>query len=170
LAEINQGTYYLCHFLFLLAALKRLKAIKLYYLAINSITNPLLPLLFSLGNFETIQWFSSNGWNNIPFDESLLPIIARRGDAELFMKFLEFYHERRRLLRRKRGKLKRITCRSGQLKILQKATSKNVSLVNEEISRKEFDLEDLSQELLASAAIGGQVNVLEWIWSKFERK
>ena len=48
---------------------------------------------FSSNGFETIQWFSSNGWNNIPFDESLLPIIARRGDAELFMKFLEFYHE-----------------------------------------------------------------------------
>ncbi len=38
--------------------------------------------------------------------------------------------------------------------------------MNEEISRKEFDLEYLSQELLASAAIGGQVSVLEWIWSK----
>ena len=53
----------------------------------------------------------------------------------------------------------------GQLKILQKATTKN-----EEISRKEFDLEDLSQELLASAAIGGQVNVLEWIWSNLSGK
>ena len=31
-------------------------------------------------------------------------------------------------------------------------------LVNEEISRREFDLEDLSQELLKLAAIGGQVN------------
>ncbi len=40
--------------------------------------------------------------------------------------------------------------------------------MKEEISRKEFDLEDLSQELLASAAIGGQVSVLEWIWSKNE--
>jgi hypothetical protein len=38
--------------------------------------------------------------------------------------------------------------------------------VNEENSRKEFDLEDLSLVLLASAAIGGQVSVLEWIWSK----
>jgi hypothetical protein len=35
-------------------------------------------VVVSLGNFETIQWFSSNGWNNIRFDESLLPIIARR--------------------------------------------------------------------------------------------
>jgi hypothetical protein len=51
-------------------------------------------VVVSLGNFETIQWFSSNSWEyNIPFDEDLLPIIARRGDAELFMKFLEFYHE-----------------------------------------------------------------------------
>jgi hypothetical protein len=58
----------------------------------------------------------------------------------------------------------------GQLKILQKVTSKNVSLVNEEISRKDFDLEDISQELLASAAIGGQVNVLEWIWSNLSGK
>ena len=31
-------------------------------------------------------------------------------------------------------------------------------------------MEDLSQELFASAAIGGQVNVLEWIWSNLSGK
>ena len=121
-------------------------------------------VVVSLGNFETIQWFSSNGWKyNIPFDERLLPIIARRGDAELFMKFLEFYHEED-YFEESEEHLKESLAEAakyGQLKILQKATSKNASLVNEEISRKVFDLEDLSQELLASAAIGGQVDVLE---------
>ena len=126
-------------------------------------------VVVSLGNFETIQWFSSNGWKyTIPFDEDLLPIIARRGDAELFMKFLEFYHEEDCFEEYEEHFQESLAeaAKYGQLKILQKATSKNVSLVNEEISRKEFDLEDLSQELLASAAIGGQVSVLEWIWSK----
>ena len=43
--------------------------------------------------------------------------------------------------------------------------------MNEEISRKVFDLKDLSQELLASAAIGGQVDdVLECIWSNLSGK
>ena len=120
-------------------------------------------VVVSLGNFETIQWFSSNGWDNIPFDQDLLPIIARRGDAELFMKFLEFYHEEDCFEEYEEHFQESLAeaAKYGQLKILQKATSKN-----EEISRKEFDLEDLSLELLASAAIGGQVSVLEWIWSK----
>ena len=100
-------------------------------------------VVVSLGNFETIQWFSSNGWDNIPFDEDLLPIIARRGDAELFMKFLEFYHEEDCFEEYEEHFQESLAeaAKYGQLKILQKATSKN-----EEISRKEFDLEDLSLE------------------------
>ena len=111
---------------------------------------------------------SSNGWKyNITFDERLLPIIARRGDAELFMKCLECYHDEDYFEESEEHLEESFAeaAKYGQLKILQKATSKNASLVNEEISRKVFDLEDLSQDSLASAAICGQVDVLEWIWS-----
>ena len=59
------------------------------------------------------------------------PIIARRGDAELFMKFLEFYHEEDCYEEHFQESLAE-AAKYGQLKILQKATSKNVSLVNEE--------------------------------------
>ena len=59
-------------------------------------------VVVSRGNFETIQWFYSNGWNSINptsfengFDMKILPIIARRGDENLFMKFLEHFFERR---------------------------------------------------------------------------
>ncbi len=132
----------------------------------------LASVVVSLDTFKTIQWFSPNGWNNIPFDESLLPIIARRGDAQLFMTFLDFNHEENCFEENEEHLKESLTeaAKFGQLKILQKATSKNVSLVNEEILRKEFDWEDLSQELLALAAIGGQVNVLEWIWSNLSGK
>ena len=98
----------------------------MYYLALNSITNPLLPLLF-------LFWVILKQFNGlvltIPFDESLLPIIARRGDAEdFFMKFLEFYHEED-YFEEEEEHLKESLAEAakyGQLKILQKATSKNV--------------------------------------------
>ena len=88
------------------------------------------------------------------------------------MKFLEFYHEEDCFEEYEEHFQESLAeaAKYGQLKILQKATSKNVSFVNEEISRKKIDLEDLSQELLKSAAIGGQVNVLDWIWSNLSGK
>ena len=156
-----------------LGSIETLESYKIVLLGYKFNYQSFASVVVSLGNFKTIQWFSSNGWNNIPFDESLLPIIARRGDAELFMEFLDFYHEEEDCFEENEEHLKESLAEAakfGQLKILQKATSKKVSFVNEEISRKEFDLEDLSQELLASAAIGGQVNVLEWIWSNLSGK
>ncbi len=144
----------------------------MYYLAINSITNPLLPLLFLWAILKQFNGLVLTVGNILFHSMSVfLPIIARRGDAEFFMKFLEFYHEEDYFEEEEEEHLKKSLAEAakyGQLKILQKATSKNVSLVNEENSRKELDLEDLSLELLASAAIGGQVSVLEWIWSKNE--
>ena len=62
------------------------------------------------------------------------------------MKFLEFYHEEDYFEEEEEEHLKESLAEAakyGQLKILQKATSKNLSLVSEEISRKVFDLEDL---------------------------
>jgi translation initiation factor 1 (eIF-1/SUI1) len=155
-----------------LGSIETLESYKIVLLGYKFNYQSFASVVVSLGNFKTIQWFSSNGWNNIPFDESLLPIIARRGDAELFMEFLEFYHEEDCFEENEEHLQESLAeaAKFGQINILQKATSKNVSLVNEEISRKEFDLEELSQELLASAAIGGQVNVLEWIWINLSGK
>ena len=89
-----------------------------------------------------------------------LPIIARRGDAELFVKILEFYHEEDCFEENEEHLKESLAevAKFGLLKIFQKPLQKKVSLVNEEISRKEFDLDDLYQEVLASAEKNGQVN------------
>ena len=132
-------------------------------------------VVVSRGNFETIQWFYLNGWNSINptsfengFDMKILPIIARRGDANLFMKFIERYLENQDFREYEEDLKSSLTeaAKYGNLKILQEAFSKNVRLVyNREYFSTVYNLEDQAEDLLASAAIGGHVNVLEWIWS-----
>jgi len=133
-------------------------------------------VVVSWGNFETIQWFYLNGWNSINptsfengFDMKILPIIARRGDANLFMKFIERYLENQDFREYEEDLKSSLTeaAKYGNLKILQEAISKNVRLVyNREYFSTVYNLEEQAEDLLASAAIGGHVNVLEWIWSK----
>ena len=114
-----------------LGSIETLESYKIVLLGYKFNYQSFASVVVSLGNFKTIQWFSSNGWNNIPFDESLLPIIARRGDAELFMEFLDFYHEEEDCFEENEEHLKESLAEAakfGQLKILQKATSKKYLL------------------------------------------
>ena len=122
-------------------------------------------VVVSWGNFETIQWFYNNGWKSM---NQILPMIARRGDTNLFMKFLEHFFENEDFREYEEHLKFSLTeaAKYGNLKILQEAISKNVILVYaREEFRKVYNLEEQAEDLLASAAIGGHVNVLEWIWS-----
>ena len=128
-------------------------------------------VVVSWGNFETIQWFYLNGWNSInptTFDMKILPTIARRGDENLFMKVLEHFFENKDFYEYEEHLKFSLTvaAKYGNLKILQEAIFKNVRLVYKgEAFRTVYNLEEQSEDLLAAAAIGGHVNVLEWIWS-----
>ena len=110
-----------------LGSIETLESYKIVLLGYKFNYQSFASVVVSLGNFKTIQWFSSNGWNNIPFDESLLPIIARRGDAELFMEFLDFYHEEEDCFEENEEHLKESLAEAakfGQLKFFKKPLQK----------------------------------------------
>jgi hypothetical protein len=116
----------------------------------------------SWGNFETIRWFHSNGHCAIfPDDLYVLPNIAKKGDKETLMKYFQLYKDdnyyeyevaARRALE--------VAAQYGQVSILQAADS----------LKEDFNWKDEFEELLESAVIGGQVEVLQWIWKKLSRK
>ena len=107
----------------------------------------------SWGDFETIRWFHSNGWG---FHYEMLPIIAKRGDEVVFMKYLQFCKENfdKENIEVSLTEALVVAAKLGRINILEAAnsTEEEVVIPNRNI-------------LLEAAAICGQVYVLQWIWN-----
>ncbi len=106
----------------------------------------------SWGDFETLHWFHSNGWG---FHYEILPTIAERGDEVVFMKYLHFCKDKN--FDGIEVSLKEalvVAAKLGRINILEAA-----------FTTMEVDLTVYWKVLLEAAAIGGQVDVLQWIWN-----
>ena len=115
-------------------------------------------LVASWGNFETIKWFHSNSCCSIfLFLDDVMPIILRKGDTTTAMKCVEFfYYENYDQYEEAAKTTLEVAAKYGQIKILQAA-----------VAFKRFDWMECSEELIDKAAIGGHVEILQWIWDKW---
>jgi hypothetical protein len=112
----------------------------------------------SWGNFETMQWFHSNGCCMF-FHDEVLPIIARRGDTTTAMKCIQLYYNDNYDEYQEAVKATiEVAAKYGQIKLLQAA-----------VAFKRFDWTEYCEELIVAAAIGGQVDILQWIWAKLSK-
>ena len=108
----------------------------------------------SWGDFETIKWFYSHGSCTM-FHDDVLRNIAKRGDKKTLMKYFKLYkdHNFYDYEEAARRSLE-VAAEFGHVKILQAAKS------------LDFDWVDEFEELMEAAAVGGQVEVLQWIWNE----